>query len=218
MNNNIHEEKLIKLMTGHLTDSPEIETVRKDAVKRNIPVIQRESAEIICLLIRTAGIKSILEIGTAVGYSAAIFYEEMGNGRITTIEKRHDCVIEAKENFDSFGYKSIRILEGDALDLIVSIEEKFDMVFIDAGKSHYREYFDKTFPLLKDGGMIISDNILMNGLTLNYDMKIRKNRTMVRGMRGYIKFLCNHPELKTTLIPVGDGLAVSHCQKETINE
>ena len=88
------------------------------------------------------------------------------------------------------------------------------MIFIDAGKSHYKSYFDEAFPLLKEGGIILSDNILMNGLTLNYDMNIRKNRTMVRGMRNYIHFICNHSMLTTSLIPVGDGLAVSHYTKE----
>ncbi len=218
MNNNIHDENLINLITGHLCDKPEIEAMRKLAVERNIPVIQRESADIIRLIIRIAHIKSILEIGTAIGYSASLFYGEMENGRITTIEKRPDCALEAAKNFKMLGYSNIRILEGNAVDVITGIDEKFDMIFIDAGKSHYREYFDKAFPLLNNGGIIISDNILMNGLTLNYDMNVRKNRTMVRAMRGYIKFLCSHPCLKTTLMPVGDGLAVSHYQKETTNE
>ncbi|PLX33291.1 MAG: O-methyltransferase [Clostridiales bacterium] len=218
MNNNIHDENLVNLITGHLCDKPEIEKMRKMAVERNIPVIQRESADIIRLLIRIAHIESILEIGTAIGYSASLFYGEMENGRITTIEKRPDSAIEAAENFKRLGYRNIRILEGDAIDVISGIDEKFDMIFIDAGKSHYREYFDKAFPLLNNGGIIVSDNILMNGLTLNYDMNVRKNRTMVRAMRGYIKFLCSHPSLKTTLMPVGDGLAVSHYQKETRNE
>ncbi len=218
MNNNIHGENLVNLITGHLRDKPEIEEMRKKAIERNIPVIQRESADIIRLLIRIANIKSILEIGTAIGYSASLFYGEMENGRITTIEKRPECALEAKENFKRLGCSNIRILQGDAVDVISGIDEKFDMIFIDAGKSHYREYFDKAFPLLSDGGIIVSDNILMNGLTLNYDMNVRKNRTMVRAMRGYIKFLCSHPDLKTTLMPVGDGLAVSHYQKETTNE
>ncbi|HKL10466.1 MAG TPA: O-methyltransferase [Clostridia bacterium] len=218
MNNNIHGENLVNLITGHLLDKPEIEVMRKDAIERNIPVIQRESADIIRLLIRIARITSILEIGTAIGYSASLFYEEMENGRITTIEKRPDCALEAKENFNILGYCKIRVLQGDASEMIAGIDEKFDMIFIDAGKSHYREYFDKAFPLLNNGGIVISDNILMNGLTLNYDMKVRKNRTMVRAMRSYIKFLCTHPDLKTTLMPVGDGLAVSHYQKEKLNE
>lgn len=218
MNNNIHEEDLVKLITGHLIDAPEIEAMRESAIERNIPVIQRESADIIRLLIRLADIRSILEIGTAIGYSACLFYGEMKSGRITTIEKRHDCVLEAEENFKRLGLSDIRVVEGDAADAISRIDEKFDMIFIDAGKSHYREYFDKAFPLLNKGGIIISDNILMNGLTLNYDMRIRKNRTMVRGMREYLKFLCSHPDLKTTLMPVGDGLAVSHYQKENTNE
>jgi len=214
MNNNINGEKLVAFLTGHLKDGPEIEEMREKAIGRNIPVIQRETADLIRLLIRISNTKAILEIGTAIGYSTSLFYETMIDGRITTIEKRHDCAVEAMDNFKSLGYDKIDLIEGDAIECISKAEGPFDMIFIDAGKSHYKTYFDKAFPLLREGGMVISDNILMNGMTLNYDMSIRKNRTMVRGMRAYIDFICKHPMLATTLIPVGDGLAISQYTKE----
>jgi predicted O-methyltransferase YrrM len=214
MNNNINSEALVELLTRHLSDRPEIEEMRENAIERKIPVIQKETADLIRLLIRTSNTKSILEIGTAIGYSTSLFYETMKNGRITTIEKSHDSAIEAAHNFERLGYRGIDLIEGDASVCISKAKGPFDMIFIDAAKSHYKSYFDEAFPLLNEGGIVVSDNILMNGLTLNYDMSIRKNRTMVRGMRGYIEFICNNPMLTTTLIPVGDGLAVSHYTKE----
>lgn len=204
-------------LTAHLKDNPEIEAIGREALSKNIPAVQRESADLIRLLIRTAKIQSILEIGTAVGYSTCLFYDAMEKGRIVTIERRPDLAAQARANFKRMGFNGITVLEGDANAILPTLEENFELIFIDAGKSHYREYFDKAFPFLKPGGLIISDNILMNGLTLDYDLDIRKNRTMVKGMRNYLHFLCNHPELHTTLIPIGDGLAVSlHDKEQTI--
>lgn len=209
MNNNLHSDQLVSFLTGHLKDPPAIEALRQSALSRNIPVIQRESAEIVRLLIRVGRINSLLEIGTAVGYSTALFWEAMKEGRIVTIERNRAFAREAAENLQALGCRGAAVVEGDALEKLKVMEGPYDLIFIDAGKSHYRAYFDLAFPLLKPGGLIVSDNILMNGLTLGYDMKLRKNRTMVRSMRGYLSFLTGHPELETAFIPAGDGLAVS---------
>jgi predicted O-methyltransferase YrrM len=157
--------------------------------------------------------KKILEIGTAIGYSALIFEEAIvGKGKITSIEINEEKAEIARKNIAKYKKKDsvdIEVLTGDALDILPEINEKYDIVFIDAGKSHYIKYFDLTNKLLEKNGVIISDNVLYKGMISSDHLVVKRKRTIVRNMREYIDYIVSKDNFFTTILPLGDGIAIS---------
>ena len=151
-----------------------------------------------------------LEIGTAVGYSAICFTEFLSdNGRIDTIERDKERVKEAKINIKNMNLENtIRIYEGDALEILPELNEKYDVIFIDAAKGKYPFFLNQSLRLISKDGIIFADNILYKGYVMS-DYNKHKQRTAVRNLREYIKEVSENPNLKTEILEVGDGLAVS---------
>jgi len=198
-------------------NSEAIESLRKESLAKKVPIINRDVEDFIKFIIKMNKVKSILEIGTAVGYSAIVFDQIMKDGRITTIERYEKRYLQAVENIEKFNKEeNIFVLFGSAEELIDSIKEKYDMIFIDAAKSHYKVYFDKSRKVLKNGGIIISDNVLFRGRVANDDLVEKRNRTSTKKMREYLDYL-NEPPYNTIILPIGDGLAVTIIE-EDINE
>ena len=152
----------------------------------------------------------ILEIGTAVGYSAICFSEYLSeNGIIDTIERDEERVLEAKKNVKDLNLENkINIIEGDAVEILATLDEKYDVVFIDAAKGKYPIFLEEAIRLLNDKGIIFADNILYKGYTLS-DYNKHKQRTAVRGLREYLKLLEENPDFETEILEVGDGLTIS---------
>lgn len=159
--------------------------------------------------------KSVLEIGTAVGYSALMFSEVMKNGKITTIERYEKMYDIAKENIMNFDKeKQIEIIFGSAADVLKNdIKDKYDLVFIDAAKSHYREFFELSLEHLNEGGIIVSDNVLFKGRIVNDLYVEKRNRTITRNMRNYLDFINQSPYF-TTILPIGDGLSITMIEEK----
>jgi predicted O-methyltransferase YrrM len=138
------------------------------------------------------------------------------NLEIKTIERRDSFVDEASKNLERLNYKgNIEILPGDALEILENLEEKFDLVFIDAAKSKYLDFLPYCFNLLKKDGIIISDNVLYKGMIANDDLVERRQKTIVRKMRKYLKTISNHPSMESSVLPLGDGLAITVKKGET---
>ena len=152
----------------------------------------------------------ILEIGTAVGYSAICFTEFLSSkGIIDTIEREEQRVIKAKENIKKAKVEEkINIYEGDAVEILPTINEKYDVIFIDAAKGKYPFFLKESLRLIKPSGIIFADNILYKGYVMS-DYNKHKQRTAVRNLREYIKEVSENPNLETEILEVGDGLAVS---------
>ena len=152
----------------------------------------------------------ILEIGTAVGYSAICFSEFLEpNGIIDTIERDEERIKEAKENIKIIdNNKKINIYEGDAVEILPTINEKYDMIFIDAAKGKYPFFLEQALRLLKKDGIIFADNILYKGYVMS-DYNKHKQRTAVTHLREYIKLTTEDPQLNTEILEVGDGLAIT---------
>lgn len=191
-------------------DKSELNKIKEDALQNHIPIIMDETLEVISKILIEKKPKKILEIGTAVGYSAMCFSEYLlENGVIDTIERDKVRVEEARQNIKKVGVEDkINILEGDAVEILPTIEGKYDVVFIDAAKGKYPFFLEQALRLLDNNGIILADNILYKGYVMS-DYNKHKQRTAVTHLRQYIKETTENPELETEILEVGDGLAVS---------
>lgn len=184
--------------------------IKENAIKEHIPIIMDDTLEVIGNILKTNKPKLILEIGTAVGYSAICFSKYLAeNGRIDTIERDEERIKEAKINLKEMGLEEIiRIYEGDAVDILPTLNEKYDMVFIDAAKGKYPFFLKESLRMLNKNGIIFADNILYKGYVMS-DYNKHKQRTAVRNLREYIKEVTENENLETEILEVGDGLAIS---------
>ena len=188
----------------------ELEKIKQKALENHIPIIMDDTLEIIEKELKENPPKRILEIGAAVGYSAICFSEFLAeNGVIDTIERDEERIQEAKENFKNVGVENkIKLYEGDAVEILPTLNEKYDMVFIDAAKGKYPFFLKESLRMIKDNGVIFADNILYKGYVMS-DYNKHKQRTAVRNLREYIKEVSENPNLETKILEVGDGLAIS---------
>ena len=188
----------------------EIEIIKTKALDDHIPIIMDDTLDVISKKLKDMNPKRILEIGTAVGYSAICFSKFLReDGIIDTIEREHDRVIEAKENIKKVGAEEkINILEGDAVEILPTMNNKYDAVFIDASKGKYPFFLKESIRMLNNNGIIFADNILYKGYVMS-DYNKHKQRTAVRNLREYIKLVTEDPKLETEILEVGDGLAIS---------
>lgn len=188
-----------------------LEAFRKCAIADGIPIIHSEVQNYIEILIKSRNINSILEIGTAVGYSASVFVNAMGpRGQIDTVERSLKMVSQANENIEKLGMShQVNIILGDALEKVETLNKTYDMIFLDGAKAHYIHLLDACLQCLKPGGVLVSDNVLFKGMIASNALVIRRKITIVKRMRKYLEAISNHPQLLTTVLPLGDGLAVS---------
>ena len=188
----------------------ELAKIKEKALEEHIPIIMDDTLDVIAKILIEKRPEKILEIGTAVGYSAICFSEYLKeNGRIDTIEKDEQREAEARENIKKVGVENkIKLYEGDAVEILPTLDEKYDVVFIDAAKGKYPFFLEQALRMLKDDGIILADNILYKGYVMS-DYNKHKQRTAVTHLRQYIKEISENPELETEILEVGDGLAIS---------
>ena len=193
----------------------ELEKIKNKAQQEHIPIIMDDTIEVIEKYLKENKPKKILEIGTAVGYSAICFTEFLSeDGIIDTIEREHIRVEEAKENIKKMGLEDkINILEGDAVDILPTLNGKYDAIFIDAAKGKYPFFLKESLRMLESDGIIFADNILYKGYVLS-DYNKHKQRTAVRNLREYIKKTTENENLDTKILEVGDGLAITKFVKK----
>lgn len=180
----------------------EIEKYGRD---NKIPILLDESLDFITNILKEAKPKRILEIGTAIGFSAINFSKYLAeDGRIDTIEIESLRVEQAEANIEKVGVQDkIRVIEGDALDILPYLQEKYDIVFIDAAKGKYNEFFEHALRLTHEGSIIIADNVLYKGYVLS-DYNKHKQRTAVTKLREFIKSVEDNKNLETKLYEIGD--------------
>lgn len=190
---------------GHLL---EMELFAKE---NDVPISQPESIRMIEILIKMMNAKRILEVGAAIGYSS-IRMSLANDAQVTTIEISDEMARTAKENIKKAGLEGkINLIFGDAKDILPEIKDDgtYDIVFIDAAKGQYMEFFPHCMRLLRKGGVLISDNVLYKGMTATDELVVRRKITIVRRLRAYLKMLNETKELSTAILPIGDGVALS---------
>ena len=185
------------------------------AKEYEVPIIHKEMKSFLEVLCKMQKPLKILEIGTAIGYSASVMALASGKDcHITTIERDSDMTTLALNNIEKLGISDqIRVIEGDGLEVLSCLTSKYDMIFIDAAKGYYNEFFDYAINLINDGGLIVSDNVLYKGMTAEDLLVKRRQKTIVGRMRDYLVMLCNHKNLTTSIVPIGDGVALSYYRR-----
>lgn len=217
---NVINEKVIEYINGlYRPQNQFLDNLRKSAEENHIPIILKDAETLILNLIKIKKPMRILEVGTAVGYSSICFVTASEDTSVISLEIKEDMYRIAVNNVDQAGLSDkIQIILGDAVEslnkLTESIEDRnkdgFDMVFIDASKGHYREFWEGSKKLCKTGAIIISDNVLLKGRTASNEyITQRRQKTSVRRMREYLQYITNIECADTAVLPVGDGVAVS---------
>ena len=193
-------------------NTPFLNEIESEAKKTNVPIIRTQTQSLIKLLLAISKPTSILEVGCAIGFSALLMSEYApADCHITTIEKYEKRIPIARENFKRAGREDrITLLEGDAADILGELEGPYDMIYMDASKGHYIHFLPDVIRLLPVGGILVSDNVLQDGDVIESRFAVtRRNRTIHSRMREYLYELMHHPNLVTTILPVGDGVTVS---------
>jgi predicted O-methyltransferase YrrM len=193
-------------------NTPFLNEIEKFAIETEVPIIRKEMQTFLRFLLAFEKPLKILEVGTAIGFSALLMSEYAPKGcHITTIEKYEPRIPIARENFKKAGKEDcITLLEGDATDILKELDDSFDMIFMDAAKGQYIHFMPDILRLLAEDGLLISDNVLQDGDVIESRYAVvRRNRTIHGRMREYLYELTHHPELETCILPVGDGITLS---------
>lgn len=204
-------------LTGYINSldagyPPYLETLEREATQAHVPIIRKETQSFLRAQLAAVRPGSILEVGTAIGFSTLLMCEYApADCRITTIEQYGPYLAEAKKHFAMYGrQEQIRLLEGGADELLPALEGTFEWIFMDAAKGQYIRWLPQVMRLLAPGGMLLSDNVLQEGDIVESRFLVeRRNRTIHKRMREYLYTLTHHRQLATCVLPLGDGLAVS---------
>lgn len=203
---NINYEHTLQFIEDLLNDTDFVD-IRKYAIENNVPIMNSQTKELIVSILQISKPKTILEIGTAIGYSSLCF-SKYTNAEITTIELDKKTASIAQENFKKYNV-NVNLINDDAMKALRNIDQGFDFVFIDANKSRYLDYFKMASKLLNDGGIIIADNVLFRGEVCNDDIMEKRKNTLVKRLRNFLAYITDLEDFATSVIPIGDGLTLS---------
>lgn len=197
---------------------PQFKKVENECRNNHIPIIDRDAAALLKLQLKLKKPQRILEIGTAHGFSTLLLAESSPKtARITAVELDPQRALKARKNFAEYNYQEkIDLKVGDAFDILMYLKNDYDFIFLDAAKGQYFYLFEYIMELLAPGGILIADNVLYKGKVLEVEKQRPKIRTMVKNLKKYLKLIMNHPELDSTIVTAGDGMAIS--RRKDINE
>lgn len=209
---NINYDYIIRYIRDTIPRSEgQLLEMERFAKENEVPISQPESIRMIEILLKLMNAKEILEVGSAIGYSA-IRMSRASNAKVTTIELSEEMADLALENIKKAGLEEkISLIRGDGVKVLEKMDGEgiFDVIFVDAAKGQYMEFFPNCLRLLRKGGLLISDNILYKGMTATDELVVRRKITIVRRLRAYLEMLKENKQLSTAIIPIGDGVAVS---------
>ena len=208
----VDERMLDYILSLDKDESPLIRTIEQEAVRDYVPIIRKESRNLLRVLLKIRKPGRVLEVGTAIGFSAILMGECLpDDSHITTIEKYEKRIPVARENFKRAGMEEkITLIEGDASEVLKELSGPFDFIFMDAAKGQYIHFFPEVMRLLRSGGVLVSDNVLQDGDVVESRYAVvRRNRTIHSRMREYLSTLKHMDGLETIVLPIGDGMTVS---------
>lgn len=192
-----------------MTIEDKIKKIRETCEKENFPIIQNETADLLKLCLKLKQPKSVLEIGTAIGYSGSLILNECGCF-LTTVEIKEDSVTRAKENFRALGFLDrVKIFCGDACEIVPNLTGKYDFIFLDGPKGQYANFLPYLINCLNFNGVLFCDNTSYHGIVKDGIIPIRRDRTIMNNMRKFERDIKSNPNLKTTEFNIGDGIIVS---------
>ncbi len=211
---NINYDYILRYIRDTLPQSTGLLKEMEDYARlHSVPISQPESIRFLEIIIKIANAENILEVGSAIGYSA-IRMSNASGGKVTTIELSDEMADIAEENIKKAGLEDkITLIRGDGRKLLPELEDEFDLIFVDAAKGQYAEFFKQSKRLLKIGGIMVSDNVLYKGMTATDELLVHRKITIVRRLRSYLEMLKDNQEFSTALIPIGDGVALSFREK-----
>lgn len=216
--NMIVDERMVTYINSLETENSKVlEEIEQEALDTQVPIIRKEMQSFLKVLLTLQKPMRILEVGTAVGFSALFMSEYAPKDcKITTIEKYEKRIPIAHANFARAGKAAkITMIEGDAMDILESLAEPFDFIFMDAAKGQYIYYLPHVLRLLKTGGVLVSDNVLQDGDIIESRFTVEhRMRTIHSRMREYLYELKHHKQLVTSILPLGDGVALSIKKEE----
>ena len=214
----IVDERLVTYINSLDTgNTPILYTIEREALDTYVPLIRKEMQSFLKLLLAMTKPKRILEVGAAVGFSSILMAEyALEDCKIVTIENYEKRIPIARENFKRAGKENqITLLEGDAAEILPTLDEPFDLIFMDAAKGQYIHFMPEIMRLLKEGATLVSDNVLQDGDIIESHYAVtRRNRTIYKRMREYLYELTHREDLVTAVLPIGDGITVSTKVKE----
>ena len=209
----IVEKRLVTYINSLDTGNTKVlDEIEREALDSYVPIIRKEMQSFLKVLLAMNRSKRILEVGTAVGFSSILMEEYAPKDcKIVTIENYEKRIPVAKDNFRRAGRESqITLLEGDAGEILKTLTGTFDMIFMDAAKGQYIHWLPDVLRLMKEGSVLVSDNVLQEGdIIESHYLVERRNRTIYKRMREYLWQLTHSPVLRTSVLPLGDGAAVS---------
>lgn len=214
---NINHDYIDKYLLGMIPESSGIlKEMEAYAEEHHVPIITRDIAGLLAVIIKASGVKSILEVGTAIGYSAIHMGLCAGEGfSITTIERNEESTAKAAAFIKQAGMEdNIRIITGDAEELLKGVNGSFDMIFVDAAKGQYMDFMKDSIGKLRLGGLFVCDNVLFRGMVAERSLLIRRKITIVKRLKKFLSFISSCESLQTTIIPMGDGISISCKLKE----
>ena len=208
----VDERMVTYIRSLEVPESAVIEAIEQEALRDRVPIIRKEMQSFLKVLLMIKRPMRILEVGAAVGFSSILMSEYMPEGgHITTIENCDKRIPIARANFKRAGKEEqIDLIEGDALEVMHGLEGPYDLIFVDAAKGQYIHYLPEVMRLLGTDGVLVSDNVLQEGDIIESRFAVeRRNRTIHSRMREYLYELKHHDQLQTSIIPLGDGVALS---------
>lgn len=208
----ITHDYMEEYLRGLIPDNVGILKELEDFAKENsVPIVQKETAKFLQFMITLNKPKKVLELGTAIGYSSILMnLVSGGSNKITTIERDETMIEIAKKNLEKYSFQeNIEILQGDCLEILEGLQGTYDMIFMDAGKGHYNHFLPHCLRLLSDQGVIVADNVLFRGMVASKELVKRRKITIVKRMKSYLDLVSKDENLVTTILPMGDGIALT---------
>ncbi|WP_230400119.1 O-methyltransferase [Novisyntrophococcus fermenticellae] len=208
----VDERMLTFINSMDVGHTPFLEELEQEAKEAFVPIIRREMQSFLKVFLKIQKPERILEVGTAIGFSALFMAEYApSNCKMTTIENYEKRIPVARRHFEEAGrQEQITLLQGDARDVLKTLEGTYDLIFMDAAKGQYIHYLPELMRLMHPGSVLISDNVLQDGdIIESHYIVERRNRTIYKRMREYLYMLKHHKELETAIVPLGDGITIS---------
>lgn len=208
----VDERMLTFINSMDVGHTPFLEELEQEAKETFVPIIRREMQSFLKVFLKIQKPERILEVGTAIGFSALFMAEYAPlNCKVTTIENYEKRIPVARRHFEEAGrQEQITLLQGDAKDVLKTLEGTYDLIFMDAAKGQYIHYLPELMRLMHPGSVLISDNVLQDGdIIESHYIVERRNRTIYKRMREYLYTLKHHKELETAIVPLGDGITIS---------
>lgn len=210
---NINEEYIEEYIRSIIPENNNcLKKLERYAKKNHVPIVEPEVAQLLKVILKSKRPEKILEVGTAIGYSALIMAEATdGKSSISTIERNKDMIKLAEENISISPYGNIiKIIEGEAEEILPKLESFYDFIFLDAAKGQYLEFFNFLIKLLKPGGIIVCDNVLFRGMVATDRLVIRRKKTIVKRLRSFLKYVNGIEGYTSCIMPLGDGVSITY--------